>query len=362
MASIFQSLLLVIAGSTQRELARQIKYLKVENQVLRSKLPARITITAKERERLLKFGAGLGKALQQIVTIVSPSTFLRWIRDAKREKKPSAAKRGRRRTAEDIRKLILMLARENAWGYNRILGELKKLRIRQVSATTIRNILKEAGLQPGPKRGEGTWDEFLKQHAASLWQCDFFSKRVLTMTGFRHVFMLAFLHVQSRRVILSPATFHPDEAWVVAQTESFVAQARGAGLPVRRVIHDRDTKYTQRVEATFRRQRVEVVKIAYPAPNMQAFVERFIRSVKYELLHHFVIFGIQHFETLAREYLDYYHRHRPHQGVGNELLLRPKRKPGRPRKVEEPVSFSLKELQCEQRLGGLLKSYSRRAA
>ena len=91
-------------------------------------------------------------------------------------------------------------------------------------------------------------------------------------------------------------------------------------------------------------------------------MERCIRSIKYEMLHHFVIFGIQHFETITREYLDYYHQHRPHQGVGNELLVRPKRKPGRPRKAEESVSFSLKEIQCEKRLGGLLKSYRRRAA
>jgi putative transposase len=249
-----------------------------------------------------------------------------------------------------------MLARENAWGYTRILGELKKLRIRQVSATTVRNILKEAGLEPGPRRGEGTWDEFLKQHAASLWQCDFFSQKIVTVTGFRQVFMLAFLHVQTRRVILSPATFNPDEAWVVAQAEAFIRHARQQGLPVRRIIHDRDTKYTKRVNAAFQRQHVQVVRIAYRAPNMQAYVERFIGSVKYELLHRFVILGVQHFKTLTREYLEYYHQHRPHQGVGNELLVRPKRKPGRPRKVEESVSFSLSEIKCEKRLGGLLKS------
>jgi len=80
MASIFRSLLLVIAGCTQKELARQVRYLKVENEILRSKLPARITVTPKERQRLLKFGAKLGKAIRKLVTIVTPDTFLRWIR------------------------------------------------------------------------------------------------------------------------------------------------------------------------------------------------------------------------------------------------------------------------------------------
>lgn len=85
MMPIFRSLLLVIAGATQRELARQVRYLKVESEVLRSKLPARITVTPKERQRLLTFGAKLGRAIRQLVTIVAPSTFLRWIREAKKE-------------------------------------------------------------------------------------------------------------------------------------------------------------------------------------------------------------------------------------------------------------------------------------
>lgn len=98
MSSIFQSLLLVIAGSTQRELARQVKYLKVENQILRGKLPDRITVSPKERERLLKFGAKLGKALKHLVTIVTPGTFLRWIRETKKDRSKKPAKRGRPRT------------------------------------------------------------------------------------------------------------------------------------------------------------------------------------------------------------------------------------------------------------------------
>ncbi|MCU0880794.1 MAG: hypothetical protein MUF06_23745, partial [Pirellulaceae bacterium] len=131
MTNIFQSLLLVIAGATQKELARQIKFLKVENQILRSKLPKRITITPKERHRLVKFAQKLGgKVLRQLTTIVAPSTLLTWIRDEKKGKKKTPVKRGRRRTPDEIRKLVLKLARENEWGYTRILGELKKLGIR----------------------------------------------------------------------------------------------------------------------------------------------------------------------------------------------------------------------------------------
>jgi putative transposase len=139
MASIFRSLLFVLAGATQKDLARQVRYLKVENEVLRGKLPARITVTAKERQRLLKFGAKLGKAIHQIVTIVTPGTFLRWIREDRRAGRRTPVKRGRRRTAVQIRNLIVKLAKENSWGYSRIVGELKKLRIRSISKSTVRD-------------------------------------------------------------------------------------------------------------------------------------------------------------------------------------------------------------------------------
>jgi putative transposase len=169
--------------------------------------------------------------LRQLTTIVTPGTLLRWIREDKKSGKKVPAKRGRRRTPEQIRRLILKLARENEWGYTRILGELKKLGIRSLSKNTVKRILKDAGLDPGPQRGEGTWDQFLKQHAASLWQCDFFSKKVLTLKGIRDLFVIAFLNVKTRQVFLSPATLHPNEAWVVAQAESFVKQARAQGFP-----------------------------------------------------------------------------------------------------------------------------------
>ena len=359
MVGLFRSLLLVIAGASQKELARQIRYLKVENQILRSKLPARVTITPAERQRLIKFGAKLGKALRQLVTIVSPGTFLRWIREANKQSRPPA-KRGRRRTPLQIRRLILKLARENGWGYCRILGELKKLRIYSVSATTIRNLLKEHGLGPGPQRGEATWDEFIRRHAASLWQMDLFSRKVLTLQGLREVYLLVFLNVQSRRVIVTKATAHPNEQWAVAQAESLVRQARDSGLRVNYIVHDRDSKYTRTFDQALRRQRAKVVKTAHCAPNMQAYVERFIQSLQRECLDHFVAFGERHLDHLCAVYLAHYLTERPHQGKGNEPLTgRGHRKPA---SAQADETISLADIRCQQRLGGLFKHYSRKAA
>lgn len=363
MTNLFQSLLLVIAGASQKELARQVKYLKVENEILRNKLPKRITVTAKERNRLVRFAKGLGRALRQLTTIVTPDTLLRWIRAERQNGHKTPVKRGRRRTPEQIRRLILKLAKENQWGYTRILGELKKLGIRSISRNTVKRILKDAGYDPGPKRGEGTWDEFLKQHAASLWQCDFFSKRVLTLKGFREAFVIAFLNVKTREVILSPATLHPDETWIVAQADSFVQQARRQGLPVALLQHDRDTKFTKRFDAILKRRRVKIKRGAYRAPNTNAFVERFIQSIEQECLDQFVVFGEQHLDHLCAEYVAHYHEERPHQSLDNSpvKLLRKRGRPktSRGRAMDEVIP--LNEIQCQHRLGGLLKSYSRKA-
>ena len=125
----------------------------------------------------MNLGARLGSAIRDLITIVTPRAFRRWVaaeRGDQTTAKPSGRKPGRPRTAEDIRKLILQLASDNGWGWRmqECSGELKKLSgIHSVSKTTVANILtpRLRDLDPGPKRGEGTWDEFVKRHAATLW-------------------------------------------------------------------------------------------------------------------------------------------------------------------------------------------------
>ena len=139
-----------------------------------------------------------------MITIVAYSTFRRWVR--KTENQETIVKTGRPRISIDIRELVVRIASETGWGYSRILGELKKLRVGRISRQTVKNILIENGFDPGPKRGHGTWDEFLKVHFETLWQCDFFSKRIWTQFGPRQMFVLAFIHLGTRRVFVTPAT------------------------------------------------------------------------------------------------------------------------------------------------------------
>ena len=243
------------------------------------------------------------------------------------------------------------------------MGELQKLGIKPPSKNTVKSILKGVGLDPGPQRGEGTWDDFLKRHAASLWQCDFFSRNVLTTNGIRQAFVLAFVHVKTRRVILSPATYRTDSAWVAKQAEAFVEQARADGLPVGRLMRDRDSAFSKVFDAVVRRRRVRVVTTSFRAPNMNAYAERFVQSIKQECLDHFVVFGTQHLDHLCKEYLEYFHTERPHQGLENELLVKPPAPKSKKRKTKPlPDVVPLSSIRCQTRLGGLLKHYSRKAA
>ncbi len=148
------------------------------------------------------------------------SIFQRWRADAKKTtRKPEKRKRGRPRKSEEIRQLVVRMARENGWGYTRILGELKKLRIK-LSRNTVKNILKENGLDPDPKRGLGTWDEFLKIHRSTLWAVDFLTKEVWTLTGRLTFYILFFVELHTGRVVISGVTPSPNGPWTAQQARN----------------------------------------------------------------------------------------------------------------------------------------------
>lgn len=174
-----------MAGSSEQDLRRQIEFLKAENEMLRLRVPKKhIFLTDDERERLLSLGEAIGSGVTKLITVVHPRTYQRWLQ-RKRDGKPPTKKMGRTKTAESVRDLIIRIAKETRWGYGRIVGELRKLRIQCVGRTAVRTILQEADIKPSPKRGKGSWDEFVKIHADTLWQVDFFSKKVVTKRGIR---------------------------------------------------------------------------------------------------------------------------------------------------------------------------------
>jgi putative transposase len=356
MPRFIQPLLLLLARLTDRQLATVVQYLKAENEILRSKLPKRITVSPRERQRLLKFGRPIGAAIKHLITIVSPRTFARWVKGDEPGARPRRGP-GRPRTPVDLRELVLRIARETGFGFDRILGELAKLGLGSICKSTVANILREAGLDPGPKRGEHTWADFLRIHAATLWQSDFFSHKVLTRRGWKEYFVLAFIHVGSRRVFVSPGTRKPDAAWVQQQAAAFLGHLTAIGQrPADAIVfRDRDTKFGAAFDDPLAAAGVDVRKIPVRSPNLNAYIERWGQSLKVECLDRILALGETHFNFLVSQYVQHYLLERPHQSLGN----RPLPDVGTP---EPPVlPFPESGVVCHTRLGGLLKSYARAA-
>lgn len=317
-------LLFALASSSHRELARQVRYLQAENRVLRSKLPRRIRVTPGEQARLARLAVSLGPVAFRLVTIVSARSLRRWIAawaGGRRRRRSAARRPGRPRTAAALADLVLRMARETGWGSARIEGELRRLGIASPSRATIASILRAAGLRPPPRDGP-TWDEFLRMHAETLWQCDFLSKRVWTLRGpvLRHI--LFFIHVATRRVIVLPSTAAPNPAWCAAQAERFVAEAEASG-PARPaiVIHDRDAKFGSAFGTSLQSLGVTPLRLPPRSPNLNAYAERWVRSAQDECLAHFVCIGRRHLDHVVAQYVEHYNRDRPHQGIGNRVPM-----------------------------------------
>ncbi|MCS7484135.1 helix-turn-helix domain-containing protein [Umezawaea endophytica] len=172
-----------------------------------------------------------------------PETVLRWHRNllARRHAATSRLNRpGRPRTVRSIRLLVLRLARESpTWGYRRIHGELLVLEIK-IAASTVWQILTDAGIDPADNRTLTTWSAFLRSQASALFACDFFE--TFTLNGTR-LYVLAVIKHTSRRIRVLGVTAHPTAAWVTQAAKNLVMDLDGAGSSVRFLRRDRDGKF-----------------------------------------------------------------------------------------------------------------------
>lgn len=213
---------LIIARANEAQLRRCLEWNEAGIEMLRARVPQQRTfLTNEERKRLLELGQGIGPDVTKLNSIVSSRAYKRSL--ARKTSGEAPAKRmGRRGTPETLQQVVVRLAKETGWGYGRIVCELKKLRIQCVGRTAVRKILKEEGVSPSPERQLSKWDEFVRIHAETLWQVELFNKTVVAPTGLKQAIVTAFLHVNSRRVIYSPATFKADGAWAVDQAKSML--------------------------------------------------------------------------------------------------------------------------------------------
>ena len=213
-----------------------------------------------------------------------PSHDLRWHRDIVRGRWARLSRRGRsgrppvRRT---VRSVMLRLARENeSRGYRRIHGELAGLGI-IVALSTVWQILKDAGIDPAPRRDGPGWAEFLRSQAQGILALDFFTADLLNGTK---VHVLAVIEHGNRRVRVLGATEHPVQSWVIQQAWNLLMDLGDAGTRAKFVLHDRDASFTQAFDAVFQAAGIRVIRSAVQAPRMNSITERWIGSCRRELL------------------------------------------------------------------------------
>lgn len=349
MPRFFDPLLHVLACASERQLLAQIQFLKGENQILRSRLPKQIRTTPVERARLLRLAEPLGReTIRHLVTVVSPDTFRRWLRKGENRQSAPRKRVGRPRTPDHICALVLRLADETGLGYTRIRGELKKLGI-SLARNTIKSILKREHRTPDPHRGEGRWDEFLRMHAETLWACDFLSVRAWTQRGLQSLYLVLFIHLDSRRIFVTPSTVAPTLAWTDEQARWFTIFLKDNGLECTHLIRDRDSKFKGGFDEILRVRGIKAVCLPRWSPNLNAYAERFVRSIKEECLSKIIPIGERHLRLAVEKFAKHYHRERTHQGLGN-TLIEPLHESG-----DGPVL-------CDDRLGGILRFYYRSAA
>jgi len=181
-----------------------------------------------------------------------------------------------------------------------------------------------------------------------------FSVEVLTLRGLATYYVLFFIHyLESRRVEIAGVTTHPNEAWMKKVARNITMEEWGFLEDCRYLIHDRDTKFTDSFRAIVKSGHVKPLKLPARSPNLNAYAERWVRSVKEGALSKLILFGEASLRRVLREHLIYFHRECNHQGKGNVLLFLSNR---------HSASSADRSVRCRERLGGLLKYYHREAA
>jgi putative transposase len=248
---------------------------------------------------------------------VTPGTLLVWHRRlvARRWTYPRRGT-GRPPVDEETTALVVRLATENPrWGYRRIQGELIKLGVR-LAASTIARIIKDHGLGPAPRRAGPTWRAFLRAQAAHIVATDFFTVDTLML---KRLYVLFFIELGRRQVWITGVTGHPDASWVTQQARDVTGDLEDEGIEVKFLLRDRDTKYVAGFDTVFKCGGAQVLRTPFRTPNANAHAERFVRTIRSECLDHLLIVNPRHLERVLRGYALHYNRHRPHQGIAQEI-------------------------------------------
>jgi len=351
-----QFLVALVAGWLNRSQQEVIDFLQAENRFLREQLgPRRLRFSDADRRRLAVTAKRVGrKSLFAIETIVTPDTLLRWYHQLVAQKYDGSRRRGvgRPRTATEIEQLIVRMARENpGWGYTRIRGALYNVGY-EIGRNTIKRILIANGIDPAPERGKRiSWETFLRSHWGAITATDFFSVEALSVRGLLRYLVLFVIDLKTRRIEIAGIVRDPNGNWMQQVARNLIDADDGFLRDAVYLIHDRDPLFTTAFTLVLRSGGVMTVRLPPRSPNLNAYAERFVRSIRSECLSKIIPLGEGHLRRAVREYTEHYHQERNHQGLGNRLIDRSCRGPRVQGRIERRA-----------RLGGLLNFYDREAA
>ncbi len=242
---------------------------------------------------------------------------------------------------------MLRLARENGWGNGKIEGELVKLGY-TISDETVGNILRRHNIPPVPERETSpSWRQLMTHYRGQILACDFFTVETQFL---KTMYVLFFIEVGSRQVHCAGCTAHPSGQWATQQARQMVWELEDRPEPMRFLIHDNDSKFTDEFDTVFASEHIKVIQTPYRAPNANAYAERWVRTVREECLDKILILNEAHLQRVMREYVVYYNEARPHQGIEQQIP------------VGSRGSASRGPVRCRNVLGGIIHDYYREAA
>ena len=242
--------------------------------------------------------------------------------------------------------MVLRRAVENSsWGYRRIQGELAGLGY-QIGASTVWSILKRAGIDPAPRRDGPSWRQFLQIQARGILATDFFCVDTLLL---QRLYVLFVVEHATRRVHLLGVTANPSGAWVAQQARNLMMDLGDRAAQFKILIRDRDSKFTSVFDAVFASEGIGILRIPVRAPQANAIAERWIATVRRELLDRLLIVNHRHLMAVLTEYVAHFNHHRPHRALNQAAPLK---------SLPPPASPSQVHLRRRDRLDGLIHEYT----
>jgi putative transposase len=334
----------------RREVSKdaELLVLRHENAVLRRQI-SRVRYQPADRLWLAALSRLIPRRRWGEVFAVSPATLLAWHRRlvGRKWNYTNLRRAGRPATAAAIRKLVIRMATDNpAWGHRRMQGELARLGHR-IAASTVWQILHDAGIDPAPRRSGPTWKQFLTAQARGILAADFVHVDTVLL---RRLYALIVIEHGARRAHLTGITANPDGAWTTQAARNFLMDLGQLKDSVRFLIRDRAGQFTGSFDAVFQADGIRILASPPQAPRANAICERMIGTLRRELFDRLLIVNERHLRRVLAAYLRHYNAARPHRALGQ---IAPAQASTRP----PEINLAEHRIRRRQVLGGLTHEY-----